>query len=95
MLFLQLTTDVPCTFVSLESYILKTGVQAGGTVRAKFQFRTHDEDGLLMYHQMNDQSEVRVSRKYFLLQYHSVLLVSCEKMLTQSENRYCIKSKCT
>ena len=62
MLFLQLTTDVPCTFVSLESYILKSGVQAGGTVRAKFQFRTHDEDGLLMYHQMNDQSEVRVSR---------------------------------
>lgn len=57
---LQIVTDVPCTYSSLESYILVTSDQASGVVRAKFQFRTHDEDGLMMYHSMNDPSEVRV-----------------------------------
>jgi len=56
----QLATDVPCTFSSLESYLLLDGMDPDGTVKAKFQFRTHDEDGLLLYHQMNDPSEVRV-----------------------------------
>lgn len=56
----SLQTEVPCTFSSYESYIYITGMQAGGPIRAQFQFRTHDEDGLLMYHQMADQMEVRV-----------------------------------
>ena len=61
--YLQLITDVPCTFSSLESYIL-VQVQQGGVVRAKFQFRTHDEDGLILYHSMNDPSEVRVGKTH-------------------------------
>ncbi|KAL4229221.1 biological adhesion [Mactra antiquata] len=57
----SLETEVPCTYTSLESYITIPGVtSSGGVVRASFQFRTHDEDGLLLYHQMNDPSEVRV-----------------------------------
>lgn len=57
----RLKKEIPCTFTSQESYILKSGVGTlGGVVRAGFQFRTHDEDGLLLYHQMNDPSEVRV-----------------------------------
>ena len=35
-------------------------MQPGGVVRAKLEFRTHDEDGLLLYHQMIDPSEVKV-----------------------------------
>ena len=57
---LQIVTDVPCTFSSLESYLLVGADQASGVVRAKFQFRTHDEDGLILYHAMNEPSEVKV-----------------------------------
>lgn len=61
--FFQLKTEIPCTYTTQESYILVPGVaSSGGIVRASFQFRTHDEDGLLLYHQMNDPSEVRVSK---------------------------------
>lgn len=57
----SLKTEMPCTYTTQESYILVPGVaSSGGIVRASFQFRTHDEDGLLLYHQMNDPSEVRV-----------------------------------
>lgn len=55
-----IVTDVPCTFSSLESYLLVSADQASGVVRAKFQFRTHDEDGLILYHAMNEPSEVKV-----------------------------------
>ena len=41
-------------------------MQPGGVVRAEFEFRTHDEDGLLLYHQMNDPSEVRVISRTIL-----------------------------
>jgi len=44
----------------VESYIKAAGMAStGGTVRASFQFRTHDEDGLLFFHQMTE-GEVQV-----------------------------------
>ncbi|KAK3612149.1 hypothetical protein CHS0354_016528 [Potamilus streckersoni] len=57
----RLETDVPCSFPSYSSYIQLSGYQPGGPVRVKFEFRTYDEDGLLLYHQMNDPSQITVT----------------------------------
>jgi len=57
----QLRTDVPVTFTSVESFIKVSGMtSSGGTVRASFQFRTHDEDGLMLYHKLDKNGEIEV-----------------------------------
>lgn len=51
------------TFTSLESSVKVSGQStSGGTVKASFQFRTHDEDGLMLYHKLDKNGEVSVSR---------------------------------
>ncbi|XP_041371694.1 neurexin-4-like [Gigantopelta aegis] len=50
-----IASAVPVTFASSESY-LKVDAPAGGPVRVSFEFRTHDEDGLLVYHPLSAEN---------------------------------------
>lgn len=57
-----MTAPMPATFYSLDSYI-KTSSDAGGDVfRVRFEFRTHDEDGILLYHEFQEGGNIRVRR---------------------------------
>ncbi|KAL5009720.1 hypothetical protein ScPMuIL_012025 [Solemya velum] len=60
----MLSTPMPVTFPNFDSYIKKSGIAAGGPVRVRFEFRTHDEDGLLLQHELSDSGSIEVRLRY-------------------------------
>lgn len=58
---LQTSAATPITFPSLASYIQFTATSSTG-IQAQMEFRTHDRDGLLIYHPMStDGSGLKVN----------------------------------
>ena len=51
----QGTAAMPVTFPTLESHLEFTATSGTG-IQAQMEFRTHDEDGLLIYHPMSQEN---------------------------------------
>ena len=48
--YLQIDAPLPATFPSINSYVKYTNADNSIAVRVEFGFRTHDPDGILLYH---------------------------------------------
>ncbi|XP_062588516.1 neurexin-4-like [Saccostrea cucullata] len=57
----KMIAPMPATFFSLDSYILTTSDAGGNAFRVRFDFRTHDEDGILLYHEFQTGGFFRAS----------------------------------
>ena len=57
-----MTAPMPATFYSLDSYIRTTSDAGGSAFRVKFEFRTHDEDGILLFHEFQAGGSIKVSQ---------------------------------
>lgn len=57
-----MTAPMPATFYSLDSYIRTTSDAGGSAFRVKFEFRTHDEDGILLFHEFQAGGSIKVSK---------------------------------
>lgn len=55
----KMTAPMPATFYSLDSYIKTSSDAGGGVFRVRFEFRTHDEDGILLYHEFQEGGNIR------------------------------------
>lgn len=55
----KMTAPMPATFYSLDSYIRTSSDAGGGVFRVRFEFRTHDEDGILLYHEFQEGGNIR------------------------------------
>ncbi|XP_071101429.1 neurexin-4-like [Haliotis cracherodii] len=49
-----ISSSIPVTFPTTKSYLKLSGRDAGGPIRVNFDFRTHDENGMLMYHALEE-----------------------------------------
>ncbi|KAI8777902.1 neurexin-4 [Biomphalaria glabrata] len=55
--YCSVITKVPITFPTLDSLLLVTAL-SGRVFHIQFDFRTHDKDGLLVYHKMSDDASI-------------------------------------
>ncbi|XP_060068811.1 neurexin-4-like [Ylistrum balloti] len=56
----KFTAPIPMTFFTFDSFAVLKGFDAGGAIRLQFDFRTHDEDGILLHHDMEDGGSIEV-----------------------------------
>ncbi|CAL1542707.1 unnamed protein product [Lymnaea stagnalis] len=58
--YCNVLAKVPITFPTLESYLFITAI-SGRVIHVQFDFRTHDKDGLLVFHKMGTGTDATVT----------------------------------